>query len=286
MAILYQNINNNNARFPQPKTSLPKPNVFPNDLNVGGRNFYTKISFKNYNFLDDVLPTSFSGGFGELISSSVTSAINSAISTGRELAGKFGVKIGSESFTNSTEIGDIILPLPKKINDNTLLSWNDQSVLEKVVNTDVAKSLKFGEIASTISTTSFMSGVTINPFLFMFFQRPNFKEFVLQWTLTPNTPKESETINKIINSLQKASLPTKTGYGFLLKYPHVLQIDMYPEEFGEQMVFKMCAITSVQVDYTGAGSPSFFKDTNMPTVVTLSLSLKEIELWDSTAIEV
>jgi hypothetical protein len=280
MAILHQNISYNNSRFPRPKTRITQPNVFPSDLNIDGRGFYTKISFKNYNFLDDVLPDTFSGGLGGTLSG----FINGIISFGSNAVKGFGYTPGASSFTPSLEIGDIILPIPKKINDNFTFSWNDQSVLEKVAKLDPTGRVAFG--TSAIATSSFMTGVTINPFLFMFFQRPNFKEFVLQWTLTPNTPKESETVNKIVDSLQKASLPTKTGFGFLLKYPHVLEIKLYPQEFGDQMMFKMCAITSVQVDYTGAGSPSFFKGTNLPTVMTLSLSLKEIELWDSSEIEV
>jgi hypothetical protein len=55
---------------------------------------------------------------------------------------------------------------------------------------------------------------------------------------------------------------------------------MLPDEMG--MHFKNCAIISVQVDFTGAGAPSFFRGTNRPTVVNLTLQLKEIQLWDQT----
>jgi hypothetical protein len=276
MAILQQNINSNNARFPQPRRAGVIPNiVFPNDLMVGDRNFITKISFREYSFRSDILPDLFTGGLGDIVGNAIDGIEKIAVTAAKTFLNIDDIR---SAFPPSPEIGDIILPMPKKINDNITLSWNDQSVLEHIP--------KLGGVAAGISTSSFMTGVTINPFVFMFFQKPNFKEFVLQWTFTPNTPMESETVNIIIERLQKASLPTKVFYGGLLKYPHVLDIEFFPEEFGQQMAFKLCAITSVQVDYSGAGTPSFFKGTNLPTVITLSLSLKEIELWDSTEIGV
>jgi hypothetical protein len=274
MAILQQNINYNNARFPQPKQRILQPIVFPNDLIVDrNRDFYTHISFKEYNFTGDILPGIFPGGLGDLI----LKGINFVRDFSTKQINSLGI-----TFKPSERIGDVLLPLPKKINDNTVLSWNDQSVLEKLAAVDPTETLK--KVSPIIATSSFMSGVTINPFLFMFFQRPNFKEFVLQWTLTPNTVQESRTAISIINKLKKASLPTKTGFGFLLKYPHVVQIELFPNELKQHLTFKLCAITAVQADYTAAGAPSFFKGTKLPTVITLSLSLKEIELWDSSEI--
>jgi hypothetical protein len=274
MAILQQNINYNNARFPQPKRRILQPIVFPNDLIVDrNRDFYTHISFKEYNFTGDILPGIFPGGFGDLI----IQGINFVRDFSTKQINSLGI-----TFKPSENIGDVLLPLPKKINDNTVLSWNDQSVLEKVAAVDPTGMI--GKTSAVIATSSFMGGVTINPFLFMFFQRPNFKEFVLQWTLTPNTVQESRTAISIINKLKKASLPTKTGFGFLLKYPHIVQIDLFPNELKQHLTFKPCAITAVQADYTASGAPSFFKGTKLPTVITLSLSLKEIELWDSSEI--
>jgi hypothetical protein len=274
MAILYQNINANNARFPTPKQKPIQRNVFPNDLRTNGRDFCMYMQFKEYNFTD-MLPNTvpFGSQLANILNNNVTPFIQSNL---QKLAKYFNTDISNLTLTTSQNIGPIVLPLPKSINDITTLNWSDQSVIEKI---PVARGV--GEF---IATTSFMSGLTINPFLFMFFQRPNFKEFTFKWTLTPNTEAESRTIIKIINSCKKASLPTKTGFGFLLQYPQVVQIDIFPDELKQHMSFKPCAITSVQADYTAAGNPSFFKGTNLPTVISLTLSLKEIELWDSSEI--
>ena len=47
-----------------------------------------------------------------------------------------------------------------------------------------------------------MGGYALNPFQFMSFKQPNYKEFSFNWTLTPNSPQESETLKKIINQLK------------------------------------------------------------------------------------
>jgi len=39
----------------------------------------------------------------------------------------------------------------------------------------------------------------------------------------------------------------------------------------------------VQVDYNGSGTPSFFKS-GAPTIINLTLQLKEIQLWTSEEI--
>jgi len=280
MAILYQNINANNSRFPTPKQKPIQRNVFPNDLIANGRDFYMSMEFKDYSFRE-IMPNAvpFSAEILNVIDNNITPILNE----GKNLfAGAINSLTGSNlnrdsfNFTPSTRIGNIALPLPKSINDITTLNWSDQSVIEKIPG------IRDG--AAGFATTSFMSGLTINPFLFMFFQRPNFKEFIFKWTLTPNTEEESNTIVKIINSCKKASLPTKSGFGFLLQYPQIVQIYLFPKELEKHMRFKPCAITSVQADYTAAGNPSFFKGTNLPTVISLTLSLKEIELWDSSEI--
>lgn len=131
------------------------------------------------------------------------------------------------------------------------------------------------QMAGTFSNIPGIGGKAINPFQFMMFKRPNFKEHTLQWTLAPNTPEESETLKRIINTCKKAALPNGS-MNLLMEYPDLCNVSFTPDDY----LFKLkpCAIISVQVDYTGAAGPSFFK-TGAPTVVNLTLQLKEIELW-------
>lgn len=110
----------------------------------------------------------------------------------------------------------------------------------------------------------------------MMFKRPNFKEHTLQWTLAPNTQEESETLKRIINQCKRAALPSGGRTDLMMQYPDMCTVSFTPDNYLYKI--KPCAIISVQVDYTGAGGPSFFKS-GAPTVVNLTLQLKEIELW-------
>lgn len=271
MPYIPQSRNTNNARFPTPPQKNIQVNSFPNDLIANGRNLCTVINFVDYLSAANNSVSQIASGLGAI-----------AADAAAGIATLLNIPSIVTGYRQTSINGSIILPIPKKINDATTLTWQEESLLRKATQIpDVGKAI--GAAAEAISTTSFMTGMTVNPFLFMFFQRPNFKEFVLQWTLIPYNEKESATIVNIVNACKKASLPTKT-FGFLLQYPMIAQIRILPNDIGGNMKFKPCAIISVQVDYTGAGMPSFFKGTNLPTVVNLTLSLKEIELWDSSEI--
>jgi hypothetical protein len=65
--------------------------------------------------------------------------------------------------------------------------------------------------------------------------------------------------------------------GPFLKYPNLALIQLRPEDM-YTFKFKPCAVSAVSVDYSGGGSPSFFKN-GAPTVVNVAIQLKEVELW-------
>jgi hypothetical protein len=70
-----------------------------------------------------------------------------------------------------------------------------------------------------------------------------------------------------------------------MKYPQIAQV-VLKAAGGDRYLykFKPCAIISVQVEHTAAGMPSFF-NSGAPTVVNLTLQLKEIQLWKSEDIQ-
>jgi hypothetical protein len=109
----------------------------------------------------------------------------------------------------------------------------------------------------------------------MMFKRPNFKEYTFSWILAPNTREDSDNLKDIINKCKKSALPSTGSLGGgLMKYPDIAMVRFRPDDY----LFKLkpCAILGVQVDYTGAG-PSFFKS-GAPTIVTLTMQLKELQL--------
>jgi len=236
--------------FPQPPGRFNRQQkTFPEDLIQSNRGFYTNINLVKYEY--------------------------SLVSSG----------LGSISYG-----GGFKLPIPRRLNDNEVILWEEWSATDAVSRAvsgtagqylgGFANSLlagldlgmKGGEIAT---------GNVINPFMFMMYKRPGFKEFTLSWTLAPNTQSESDTLLDIIKECKKAALPSVTGIWGLQKYPKIALVSFKPEKY----LFKLkpCAIISVQVDYNGSGTPSFFKS-GAPTIVNLTMQLKEIQLWTSEEI--
>ena len=123
-------------------------------------------------------------------------------------------------------------------------------------------------------------GVAPNPNLSMAFRGPALRSFNFVWTFAPKNKSESEMIQSIVREMKKRSLPTMDdGASQLLGYPNMVQPTLYPNkmEFG----FKKCVIPRLNVSYSPTGIPSFFKGTNLPTFIQLSMSLVEIEYWTS-----
>lgn len=224
---------------------------FPNDLASGQRQFYTSIAFMDYNFDFQSLTA---GGVG----------------------GGAAVK----------------LPMPRRLNDAENIIWEEWSGKDALIGGATALSqyagvpgALVGALQTAGEVTSITQGVALNPFMYMMFKRPQFKEHTLSWTLTPNTQRESDTLIRIINKCKKAALPSSTGSVFLMKYPQIAQVTLKAAGGDRYLYkFKPCAIISVQVEHTAAGMPSFFEN-GAPTTVNLTLQLKEIQLWKSEDIQ-
>lgn len=124
-------------------------------------------------------------------------------------------------------------------------------------------------------------GMAQNPFLTVLFKQPNFKEFRFSWKLIPRNPDEANTIQGIINSFKYHMLPdiAKGTSGTLLNYPSIVNIGFKTND--EYLFrFKPCVVTNMQVNYSPAAVPAFFKGPeNVPSEIHLSLTVLEIEYW-------
>jgi hypothetical protein len=236
-----------NTRAPSFPPALPNPDsrndrlTFPSDLIADKRNFYTNIQFVKY-------------------------------SPSYQL-----------SKTYYTPNGGIKLPIPLKLNDTMLLHWGTVSFTDSLIGG--AMSLVEGAAGKTASSAlgltaqlgGILSGSALNPLMFLAFQRPEYREFSLSWVLAPVNEKESKTVKEIVRICKRAASPTYETV-FLMGYPNVALIRMYPDDLFGSIYFKPCVITSVQVTYNGTPTPSFFKN-GAPTVVGLTLNLKEMQFW-------
>jgi hypothetical protein len=216
--------------------------TFPKDLNNGSRQFYTQISFVQY---------------------------NSPLNT---------VQNGEGSIMGST----VTLPIPRRLNDNEVIIWEEFSGKDDVMSAARAGASMIGGKTSAVVAgleslgpyLSMLTGTQINPFQFMMFKRPMFKEHTFTWTLAPNSQEESDSLNDIIKECKRAALPPSIS-GFVIDYPKLAMVSFKPSGYLYRL--KPCVIVAVQVDYTAAGQPSFFKS-GAPTIVNLTLQLKEYQL--------
>lgn len=172
--------------------------------------------------------------------------------------------------------GSVTLPIPRKINDVQTVIWEETSI----VSAGLAAANLLGTGFESLGNIGLgAANLRLNPALIMLFKQPNFKEWNLQWTLAPNSQDESQAIANIVKEFKRSMSPGKAGPFYT--YPAVAQVRFFPSEnFLTRL--KPAAIMAVQTDFTAVGQPSFF-NSGAPTVVNLTVSLKETELWTSDA---
>lgn len=263
---------------------------YPLNLTADNRNYFTRISFIRYK-----PALAFAETIGNIVKN-VDDLFLSGLSKFAELY----TEEQYDQFTNPTKnlpfsgitnmgapIGNhISLPIPKKINEMNMMNWSEISLTGTILG--AARSMAFGNgpsAAASATTTalqfgSTILGVQINPYILQYFQRPSFREFSFTWTLAPRNRKESEQINKIINQIKAAQAPRKAAGGLLMEYPDLAIVNFHPHKSDDefQINLKPCVIVGVNVDYTPAG-PSYINGTAAPTMVNLTIHLKETKLW-------
>jgi len=214
------------------------------------------------------------------------------------------VRINPLEKTTIEPIGIVNLPLPDASGfmDSTNANWDQAkggivgNVLDQVKNlSDLLSNPKaivgdalYGAALTLIkdasaeagNVLSTVSGIASNPSLAMVFNGVNFRSFTLNWTFVPQNAAESEMIKRIVNYIKLSHLPTfagdKTSYYF--NYPSVVQpsfVGIIDPDYITK--FKKCVIKSVNVNYAPHSHPSFYKTSQAPTAIQLSIGLDEME---------
>ena len=216
--------------------------------------------------------------------------------------------INNSPFLRST--GTIRLPIPEGLKDNMSVSYSAPDIgpfpgaaLEQAAinreqtgsalssfqsGVDIAKAGLQGYATDFVrglqdtgagnAVRSYL-GMTINPYQAVLFERPQFKTHTFSWKLIPRNETESGTIRDIISTFQYHALPgISDKIGLIFSFPSMVTVSLYPSsEFLYR--FKPAVIESISVNYAPGSAPSFYRRTNAPTAVTISIQLKEIEYW-------
>lgn len=130
-----------------------------------------------------------------------------------------------------------------------------------------------------------LAGAVPNPNVTAAFRGPNLRQFSFSWTFAPKTQAESEKIQGIVRNIKRRILPVmNSGTTSLLGYPSMVQPRLYlgvnsDTNNNPLFEFKKCVIPRMNVSYSPTGIPTFFKGSNLPTFVQLSITLVELEYW-------
>jgi hypothetical protein len=257
-------------KFPLPPSTGNFTTNFPSDLVTNERNFYTQIQFVEYQRFS-VFAAPFLKPLGG-ISLPLPKKINDVQTVVWESIEGGTAAAFVEGYSDSG--GNLITAAQNGIATGALNA--SSNILAGVAGrNNVANIAQITGLSNAGAVLSAVTGFAVNPFLTMLFKQGSFKEHTLNWTFTPNSQEESNTLSAIINYFKFNMLPAYGGA--VLKYPNILLVKFLPhDEFTFQ--FKPCAVSAISVDYSGGGGPSFFRN-GAPTVVNVAVQLKEIELW-------
>lgn len=281
---------NRTPNFPKPPTPKPSSIIsMPSDLIANGRDYYTEIFFQDFrtakygkgSSMATNLNEGFTGGTLGPVGGGVAGGIVGAVSGvlngnifsaigGAVTGGFIGTQLVNSGGAVSTSA--VRLPIPNKINDMLTMNWQQHSA------TDLLGSIVPGlsQAVQVTNTVGPFIGKAVNPLLYLAFNTQEFREFSFDWVLAPKNKEESDIVKFIISLFKNSALPTK---GYVMDYPLIATVVMSPKDLNGHAKFKPMAITSVAANYTPNPTPSFFENTGAPTIVTLSVRFKEIELW-------
>ena len=212
--------------------------------------------------------------------------------------------------------GSVRLPIPDNIKDNMSVSYTTPSlgsavgaILDSMAGGTPSGTpgTVIGQLGGTLGAgaagfaTQFVEenanrqavqgasnyfGMAVNPYQTVLFEKPEFKSHNFSWKIMPRNEQESNIARNIFRTFQYHMSPgisgaitgAEGGSGLFFSYPSMVIVSLFPSsEFMYR--FKPCVLKSVNVNYAAGSAPSFFKRTNAPTAMTISIQLQEIEYW-------
>lgn len=127
------------------------------------------------------------------------------------------------------------------------------------------------------------AGAIMNPFQALTFDGVEMKTYLWNWTFSPKSISETETLKSIIRTIKyhihpyykELDVGVKARGRAFLSYPSVC----VPLITGvETLVMKPCMISQFQVDYAAGGELAFLQG-GAPAVVRISMTLTEMQIW-------
>lgn len=225
--------------------------------------------------------------------------------------GKYHMSLGISSYNRTNLfsvalniLGSIKLPLPMQMVDSLSVNYEQQELgsipgaavnaamgkingqggslsnifqAEGLIATAAVNTLS-GIFGQTVDTTyRAATGLAPNQYMTILLKGPQYKKHEFSWKLSPRNEQESESVRKIIATLQDAASPGLKN-AFQFSFPKIFDIGFNPNP---QMLYRFlpAVLENVSVNYAPSGVPSFYRRTEGPDTVELRLSFLELELW-------
>ena len=148
--------------------------------------------------------------------------------------------------------------------------------------------LALNELGTNVTADSILSRATgqiMNSNLELLFQGVNLRSFPFDVTFSPRSRKEGETVKNIIRALKRSMAPRKGSGGntldtkgkFFLQAPDLFLLRYMRRGKDHPFLnsFKPCALSQLNVNYTGAGTYSTYGDST-PVNIQVRMVFKEI----------
>jgi len=154
------------------------------------------------------------------------------------------------------------------------ISFAGRSVISSLAGIG-SEFLHAGTAEAGRSAVSDLLGVADNPNLSLIFKGVELRKHSFTWRLIAKSPEENQQLSQIIFTMKQLALPSKgaSGSAFSLGYPHLVDVSFKPKNLIPMSQFGSF-VTSINVDYSGDGHPSFFED-GAPTIIDLTMNIEE-----------
>ena len=164
-----------------------------------------------------------------------------------------------------------------------MTSVSDTSRIKAFVKAKTASAVINAAVGSNINANQIMarqSGQIINQNLELLFNSVSLRPFGFRWDISPRDKKEAKVVKEMFLQLKMRSSPKrlKGGEMAFLSTPDVFRISYRKGGNVHPFLnkFKICALTSVGINYTGSGQYSTYAD-GTPVHMKLDLAFTELE---------
>jgi len=191
----------------------------------------------------------------------------------------FYAQAGASLFDNITDLKDLSISqlLSKAAND---------PYTRALISEKLSGKFGFGDLRG-LSLNAV--GQAFNPQLQVLFTSVGFRSFQFDFTLTPYSQAEADTIYKIVKTFKYRAAPEIVpnsifAQGLFQKVPDQFMIEFINDGLPNNKIHKIgtCVLTNINVDYAPMGWATF-GDGN-PVQTKLTLQFQEIEIIDKTKI--